>query len=88
MSPENQGVFQLLKEVTFLRIQAFFSSEKRDITGFLSKVSSISFVGSDASYRIFMLSPSFVVAEYALSYQNTARNSGFTFMSRIDETLI
>ena len=26
MSPENQGVFQLLKEVTFRRILAFYSS--------------------------------------------------------------
>ncbi len=28
MSPENQGVFQLLKEVTFRRILAFYSSRK------------------------------------------------------------
>ena len=28
MSPENRGVFQLLKEVTFRRILAFYSSQK------------------------------------------------------------
>jgi len=28
VSPENQGVFQLLKEVTFRRILAFYSSRK------------------------------------------------------------
>ncbi len=28
MSPGNQGVFQLLKEVTFRRILTFYSSEK------------------------------------------------------------
>ena len=28
MSPENYGVFQLLKEVTFRRILAFYSSRK------------------------------------------------------------
>jgi len=28
MSPENQGVFQLLKEVTFRRILAFYNSRK------------------------------------------------------------
>ena len=30
MSPENQGVFQLLKEVTFRRILAFYISRKWD----------------------------------------------------------
>jgi len=28
MSPENQGVFQLLKEVTFRRILTFYNSRK------------------------------------------------------------
>ena len=27
MSPENQGVFQLLKEVTFRRIMTFFTAQ-------------------------------------------------------------
>jgi len=35
------------------------------------------------SSGFFMLSPRFVIAEYALSYQNTTRNSRLTFMSII-----
>jgi len=30
MSPENQGVFQLLKEVTFRKILAFYNSRQGD----------------------------------------------------------
>ena len=54
---------------------------KGGTTYFLRKVSSISFVDSDVSCEIFVLLPCFVVAEYVLSYQNTARNSRLTFMS-------
>ena len=53
---------------------------KGGITYFLGKVSSISFVGSDVNCEIIVLLPCFVIAEYALSYQNTARNSRLTFM--------
>ena len=56
---------------------------KGGITYFLGKVSSISFVGSDVSYEIFVLSPCFVVAEYVLSYQNTTRNNRLMYMSLI-----
>ena len=56
---------------------------KGGITYFLSKVSCISFVGSDANCEIFVPLPYFVVAEHALSYQNTARNSRLIFMSII-----
>jgi hypothetical protein len=47
---------------------------KGGITYFLGKVSSISFVDSDVNCEIFVLLPRFVIAEYALSYQNTAWN--------------
>jgi len=33
MSPENQGVFQLLKEVAFRRILGFYSSRKWNHSG-------------------------------------------------------
>jgi hypothetical protein len=78
MSPGNRSVFQLLKEVTFHEM-------KGCITFFLGNVSSISLLVSDVSRGIFLLSTCFVVAEYSLSYQNTARNGCFTFMSTIYE---
>jgi len=37
MSPENQSVFKLLKEVTFLRILAFFNSRKWGYFGVISR---------------------------------------------------
>jgi len=69
MSPGNQGVFQLLKEVTFRRILAFFSLWE----GYFSwKMLTTEFI---------MLSPCFFIAEYILSCQNSARNSRTTFVS-------
>jgi len=56
---------------------------KGGITCFLGKVSSIGFVGSDVRCRIFVLLPCFIVAEYVLSYQNTARNNRLMYMSLI-----
>ena len=68
----NEGVFQLLKEVTFRRFLTYYNTRKWGNTCFLSEVSSISVVvSSEVSYRIFPLLSCFVVAEYALSHQNT-----------------
>jgi hypothetical protein len=53
---------------------SFRDNKGLGVLGFLDKASSKSLIGSDVNNKLFMLSPRFVIAEYALSYQNTAWN--------------
>ena len=65
------------------RLRCIFGalSTKREALCFFGVMgNSISLVDSDVSSGNFLLSFCFIVAEYTVSYQNTAWNNRFTFM--------